>query len=299
MRVILLHNPGAGEGRGGRRPTARSLRDQLEHRGYDVTYVSTDDDEAKRRTKEPADLVVAAGGDGTVARVARWLAGRETPLAILPLGTANNIAGALGIAGSTRELIASWDLSRTRRFDVGRVRWGDRKPRKFVEGVGTGWFATVLRDAEARERSAERMAQHTNAWVRSGELLAGTRGEEWRIVADDGELSGRWLAVEVMNISMIGSRLALAPGADPGDGLLDLVLIGEKERGAVMAYLDARRRGVDEPLALPSRRCARVVLTRLESAAPTDLHIDDTVRTAAGEIEIGTSGAQVDILAMA
>ena len=55
-----------------------------------------------------ADLIVAVGGDGTVASVAREVAGHDVPLAVLPVGTANNIAFSLGCDGPLDELIDHW-----------------------------------------------------------------------------------------------------------------------------------------------------------------------------------------------
>lgn len=63
------------------------LRDE----GYVVSYRSTEKD-WKKALERPGDLVVAAGGDGTIAKVARQMAHRGTPLTVMPLGTANNIA---------------------------------------------------------------------------------------------------------------------------------------------------------------------------------------------------------------
>jgi len=59
--------------------------------------------------EEPGDIVAVAGGDGPVGKVARRLIGSPTPIAILPLGTANNIANTLDVTGkSLKELIRSW-----------------------------------------------------------------------------------------------------------------------------------------------------------------------------------------------
>ena len=85
-----------------------------------------------------------AGGDGTVGKVARRLIGSRTPLAILPMGTANNIANTLGITGrSLEQLIKGWNTARCINFDAGVAKgpWGSRC---FIEGFGTGLFAEVM-----------------------------------------------------------------------------------------------------------------------------------------------------------
>ena len=85
-----------------------------------------------------------AGGDGTVGKVARRLIGSPTPIAILPLGTANNIANTLDVTGkSLKELIRSWKTARCINFDAGVAKgpWGTES---FVEGFGVGLFAETM-----------------------------------------------------------------------------------------------------------------------------------------------------------
>src|SRR5690606_7135637 len=87
--------------------------------------------------REPGDLVVAAGGDGTFGRVARRLVGSDRPLAILPLGTANNVARHLGLALDPSRAIAQLASAEERRMDVGVAR-GSFGTRLFFEGAGLG-----------------------------------------------------------------------------------------------------------------------------------------------------------------
>ena len=66
MRATLLHNPDAGDGSA----TKAELRDALRAAGFDIRYHNTHDDDVERALREPADLVVVAGGDGAVGKVA-------------------------------------------------------------------------------------------------------------------------------------------------------------------------------------------------------------------------------------
>ena len=103
-----------------------------------------------------AGLVVVAGGDGTVARVARRMVGRGVPVAILPAGTANNIARSLGLLKQPfEELVRGWRDARRVQLDVGIAAgpWGERY---FVEGLGAGLFAGLLvRSEENKEKEGE------------------------------------------------------------------------------------------------------------------------------------------------
>jgi len=83
VRVTLIHNPGAGK-QG--KQNGEQIVELLEAAGHDVRYQSSKDDGWKNALKKPADLVAVAGGDGTVARVARRMAGRGIPVAALPSG---------------------------------------------------------------------------------------------------------------------------------------------------------------------------------------------------------------------
>jgi diacylglycerol kinase family enzyme len=89
-----------------------------------------------------ADVVVVAGGDGTVAKVAKRLAGTAVPMAIVPMGTANNIARSLGIG--VDPLAAAHGLVNyvERKVDLGTVQ-SHREREFFVEGFGLGIFASV------------------------------------------------------------------------------------------------------------------------------------------------------------
>src|SRR5262245_33223083 len=117
VRVTLIHNPGAGlQGTG----DARRLEKLLRRFGHDVRYHSSKEKGLRRVLKKDADLVAVAGGDGTVGRVTRRMVGRGTPVAVLPSGTANNIARSLGLLGRHFEdLVQGWEEARRVKLDVG------------------------------------------------------------------------------------------------------------------------------------------------------------------------------------
>ena len=86
MRVTLIHNPGAGKAA----MTPKGLRKLLAAHDHEVRYQSAKEKGWKKALKKPADLVVIAGGDGTVGRVTRRMVGRGVPVALLPSGTARS-----------------------------------------------------------------------------------------------------------------------------------------------------------------------------------------------------------------
>lgn len=125
MRAILLHNPGAGSGD----TAAEDLLAALACGGVTARYCSTKAPDFPDALREPADLVVVAGGDGTVVKAIDHLRARNTPVAILPLGGANNIARSLGVEGDPIEMArAGWQQTEVRRLDIGTASgpWGKR-----------------------------------------------------------------------------------------------------------------------------------------------------------------------------
>ena len=88
-------------------------------------------------------LIVAAGGDGTVAEVANGLAGSESRIGIIPLGTANVLAHELGLPFAPQAVAAALAFGRTRPLWTGVVRSHDSR-RVFVQMVGAGFDAQVV-----------------------------------------------------------------------------------------------------------------------------------------------------------
>src|SRR5262245_26289502 len=95
MRVTLIHNRASGDHT---QPSTAALLTLIRDAGHDVSSKSVKEDRDELRN-HPGDLVVVAGGDGTIGTVTACLIGTPVPLAVLPLGTANNISTTLGVAG--------------------------------------------------------------------------------------------------------------------------------------------------------------------------------------------------------
>jgi diacylglycerol kinase (ATP) len=113
-----MHNPKAGDAKHGR----KQLMAALARAGHHAVYRSTKKRDYKKALKDPTDLVLAAGGDGTVVKVASRLIDTGIPLGVLPLGTANNLARSLGFVASPNEIIARLRGSKKRVFDIGLAR---------------------------------------------------------------------------------------------------------------------------------------------------------------------------------
>lgn len=271
MRATLIHNPSAGDAE----LDESALKEMLSEAGFQVRYRSREEDWKKGlRDQEKSELVIAAGGDGTVTRVALELEGADIPLAILPLGTANNVARALGLVGSAQEIAARWKAAQPRALDIGVVSasWGEYR---FIESVGGGVFARLI--ASAGDDSLRLMtgAKGDRALAVLEDVLEEAEPSRWEIELDGRDLSGDYVAIEAMNTRFVGPKVPLAPDADPGDGLLDLVLIGSKERRLLLEYVGRRlREAAAEMPELPVERGRHV---RLRSVEGLPLHVGDDV----------------------
>jgi diacylglycerol kinase family enzyme len=148
MRLLLITNPSAGENGF----ETQDLIGLLAAEGHDVVEQSVKEEGWEDALRRDADLVVVAGGDGTVAEVFKELAGRGKVATIMPTGTANNIATSLGYRDDDdpRVLIRGWRGAVRCRCDVGSI--SSRAERlAFVESAGGGIFANVLARADPIE----------------------------------------------------------------------------------------------------------------------------------------------------
>ena len=295
MRITLIHNPGAGRGPS----TGADLRKLLHDAGHEVRSHSAKEDGWKKALKAPADLVVVAGGDGTVGRVTRRMAGRGVPMALLPSGTANNIARALGqLERPFEELVRGWESARRMRLDLALAEgpWGERY---FVEGLGIGLFARLLGRSEiAPPRKRKRPVE--DALRRLKRLGEDCEAQEVRATLDGKDISGRYVLLEALNLPYVGPNLHLAPDSQPGDGELEVVCVTESERSRLVQYLEKWQENRQRLAVLPSRRGKRL---RMEWTG-FELHIDDRLwpkkkaepEEIAGMVEARIDGTTVEFL---
>ena len=295
MRVTLIHNPGAGKQGNG---SADDIVALLQGAGHKVRYKSSKDDGWKKALKKPADLVVVAGGDGTVARVTRRMVGRGVPMALLPSGTANNIARTLGqIERPFEELVRGWESARRMKLDVGVAHgpWGERY---FVEGVGAGVFASIL--AKPNKKLKKRKRPVEGGLRRLRDEAAQSEPLEVAAKLDGKDISGHYVMLEALNLRYVGPNLHLAHDSRPGDGEFDVVMVTEAERPRLLHYLEHWQENRERLAVLPSLRGRRLQIEWTGFA----LHIDDKLKPSedakpkemSGLVEARIDGATVDFV---
>lgn len=263
MRALLVHNPTAGSGR----PSGEELLEALDDAGFSTTYCSTKNGDLEEALAQSADIVIVAGGDGTVAKVARTLEDRKTLVAILPLGTANNIARCLGIDGTAEELIGTLREAPVKRLDIGLAvgPWGTRH---FVESVGWGALAKAVDREEPKEGKRERIERGRAAFAKA---IAKAEPKRFAILVDGDEMEEDFIFAEAVNLGMTGPRILMDPTAKPGDQLLDVVQLTAKGRQTMLDWLE--NGSADEAPPLHTRRARKVTIAWKDGP----LRIDDKV----------------------
>ena len=227
-------NPTAGGGRGGR--LAPRVVDALTARECDVQVLAgRNRDEAAElacgAVEHGADALVALGGDGTVALVIQAVAGTQVPLGIVPTGTGNDIARAVGLPW--RDPVLAVDAiadGSTRSVDLGRVITADGASRWFAGVLATGFDTLVNERANAMSRPRGRSRYHLALLAELGRLAP----LAYEITVDDVIIHARATLVAVGNGPSYGGGMKIAPDAEIADGLLDVTVIGPVGRAKLL-----------------------------------------------------------------
>ncbi|MCA9322837.1 MAG: diacylglycerol kinase family lipid kinase [Planctomycetes bacterium] len=221
-RVALIANPRAGAFRGKR--AAEAAAEVFADAGHAVEVQLTERaGHAGELANEAAtrfDLILAVGGDGTLAEVLIGLASHAAApvTGIIPVGTANVVAREIGLPlKSPKRAAEALATGKVVLIDQGLANG-----RPFVANVGAGFDARVvhaLTAARARKRGRTGMLGYLPIGL--GELK---RFEAPRlfVVTEDGERLGAFSAVTVCNTANYGGIMSLTPKATMTDGRLDL-----------------------------------------------------------------------------
>jgi YegS/Rv2252/BmrU family lipid kinase len=170
------------------------------------------------RVAQSADVVIAAGGDGTVSAVADALVGSGTALGILPMGTANVLARELGIP------LDLDDAARLIAGDHGRaaidaMRIGGRH---YLTQVGVGLDALMIRDTATEQK--KRFGNLAYMWA-AAKHLVGFQPRHFTLEVDGEPIKTRASDVVVANVGTLGHPpFRWGPDIRPDDGAVDVFI---------------------------------------------------------------------------
>ncbi len=283
-RARLLYNPNAG-----RFPpdqAAGIAAGRLRQHGWAVEILATNSAEdvtalAREAAQEKFDVVIIAGGDGSVGRVAAGLHGSGTAMAVLPTGTANVWAKELGLPvitpRSASHIERAADLiaeSRPRRIDIG---FCNGIP--FLLWAGIGLDALVVRQAEKKRSHFRKIFAYPEYALRALRYAAGWPGVRIQLAAsrpareEKLTLDGIYQLAVISNIRLYAGGIArISPNARINDGEMDLWLF--QGRGFLAACRNAWQLIRGTHLGAPACRVIPFSDLAIQLDSPTYLHAD-------------------------
>jgi YegS/Rv2252/BmrU family lipid kinase len=256
-RVWFLVNPGGGRGRTG--GYLERLRARAAALGAPLR-VSESVADLTRHARDAAaagvERLVVAGGDGTVHHALQGLVHSATALAILPLGSGNDLATTLGMPRAFAVALDAALAGPRTRIDV--VSAGERF---FGCVAGVGFDSEVNRYANSLRRVRGKWI-YPYATLR---MLGGFVPPVLRAEHDDGVFEGPAMFAVLANAPMYGGGMRIAPAADLRDGLLDLVIVRRVSKLALLRVFPQVFEGahVRHPaISVVRTRRARLTLSR-------------------------------------
>jgi diacylglycerol kinase (ATP) len=263
--ALIIVNPVAGRGRGVQ--VAREVQAGLAARGLRAQIHATarrGDARAWLRSQTQAlELVVSIGGDGTLREVLSGLVRAETPVGILPMGTANVLARDFGLPRDVHAALEIYCAGRTQALDVALVNG-----HLACLGASVGFDASAVQRVDARRSGP--IGLHDYA-IASLACLARYREPRLSIRVDGQALPGEFGWALVAGTRTYGGWFQLSRNARPDDRLLELYALRRASRlrlarVALRGWLAAVEGGVCE--------VHRARAVRIESAEPRECQID-------------------------
>lgn len=171
---------------------------------------------SRQAVQDGLDLVIAAGGDGSVNEVARGLAGTDTALGILPLGSGNGLARSLQIPVNLSKALEVINGFRLKKIDAGYVN-----DRLFLSNAGVGFDAMVAKNFEDNRHRG--FFHYVLTVIRT---LSSHHPKAYELQVDGRTIRKEAFFIGIANGNQLGYNFKIAPGATLDDGVLDLCVIG-------------------------------------------------------------------------
>ncbi|TLM73804.1 diacylglycerol kinase family protein [Pseudarthrobacter sp. NamB4] len=219
--------------------------------------------QAKEALAQGADIVIAAGGDGTVRCVAEVLCGGDVPMGLLPLGTGNLLARNLGMDITDYDGAMAGALAGTeRKIDVVRARRSDPDLEQlFLVMAGVGYDATIMADTDEELKHKVGWLAYVDAGIRNlpGKPVKATVVIDGRTAVQRGVRS-----VMVGNCGKVQGGLEIFPEAKMDDGLLDVAVLaphhGRLGWLSVLAGMIGKGRGKDTAVEFFQGKTVEIIL---------------------------------------
>jgi len=263
MRVLVAVNPGASRAEASLRELSAWFSAQSSA-VFVTTATQEDLNQALRIHGASVDRIVIGGGDGTISAALPQLLALGKPLAVLPLGTANDLARTLGLP---QDPLAAAEVAldgREHRIDVGSV---NGRPFLNVTSVGI-----AARTVKAQSKSLKRKWRVFSYFISLWQVLREARPFYLTVELEGApEWSGAVYQASVGNGRFHGGGLTVAETAAIDDGKFDLYLVAPGALWQMLACLAHLKFGVAKPEALKHAHAERVTL---RTQRPRPLNVD-------------------------
>ena len=186
---------------------------------------------AREAVAAGADLVVVAGGDGTINETLNGLVGRAVPLAVLPLGTANVLATEMGLPKSPIRAVASLPALVPNRISVGHIQPTGAEPRHFLLMAGVGLDAHIVGNVDLDlKKHLGKLAY----WV-GGFSQLGRKFPQFEVTANGDSLDSSFALVS--RVRNYGGDLEIARSASLLDDHFEMVAFEGQDSFRYLKYL--------------------------------------------------------------
>lgn len=228
MKYTFIINPKSGKGR--IRETIKIIKRKFKFHELDIKITEKRGDATSFAIKSKSDIIIAAGGDGTVNEVINGLMHKRfsiSRLGILPLGTSNMVARSLGIPKNIPKAIDIILYNRRKDFDVGKVN-----NRYFAIACGIGIDAHAYKNVEPKIKKmfgeiAYPISFFKNVFNYKAKLLT---------VKANGEVYQGYYVL-VCNIAKFKNLLQIVPDSKDDDGLFDVIILKKRNFPDLLRYV--------------------------------------------------------------
>lgn len=283
MKVAAIINPisGAGMDPGVAARRVALIKSDLERRSIQVSIALTERRGHARELASAAvdgriDLVIVWGGDGTVNEVGSVLVRTSIPMGLIPAGSGNGLAGALGVPRDPHAALASILDGGTHAIDAGM--FGDRA---FFNVAGIGFDARVATVFNQRARGSRGRWPYVAIAVREGCRYC---GREYQVELDGEPRRLRAFLMVFANGQQFGMGARIAPGALLDDGLLDATLV--EDRPLAARFWDARHLALGTIDRAPRVHVRALRHAVVQADGPIEFHVDGEPGVADDRVEV-------------
>jgi len=273
VKYFIIVNPLAGRGLGEKSiPRIHEAMQGMDYKLVRTERVWHARELAEAATREGYDVIVSAGGDGTLNEAINGIMHARTKeknptFTVLSVGTGNDFSSGAGIPVTLEEGLQALKANKRRKIDIGFVKGGDfPNGRYFGNGIGVGFDAAV---------GFETLKIH---WTRG--LLAYLIGTiktvflyynppHLKITLDDETITQVSLMVSIMNGKRMGGGFKMAPESKSDDGLFDLCIVETASKGRIFGLIPYFLGGTQATQPeVKMRRSRRVEIKALEGTFP-------------------------------